>query len=84
MRSHLKLKQRVACPYEGCNFQSNVYSTFNAHKSKVHGGSTPVQFKTGITSNNDCPDHLTKVQEEVSSQNYIDCEFEEPGNSAGT
>jgi len=35
LRSHLKLKQRVMCPYEGCHFQSNVYSTFNAHKSKV-------------------------------------------------
>lgn len=28
LRSHLKLKQRVLCPYEGCNFQSSVYSTF--------------------------------------------------------
>lgn len=26
----------MKCPYEICIFESNVYSTFNAHKSKAH------------------------------------------------
>lgn len=29
LRRHLKLKQKVSCPYQGCNFKSNIYSTFN-------------------------------------------------------
>lgn len=39
LHSHLKRKQTVPCPYEGWHFQSNVYSMFNAHKSKVHSDS---------------------------------------------
>lgn len=74
---HLKLKQTVPCPYEGCHFQSNVYSTFNAHKSKVHSDSATAKFKTGVESNIECPDQLTEVGEQVSSQDDIECEFEE-------
>lgn len=33
LQRHLKLKM-VTCPYQVCLFQSNVYSTFHAHKSK--------------------------------------------------
>lgn len=42
LRRHLKLKQKVVCPYVGCNFASSVYSTFNSHRSKEH----PIQIKT--------------------------------------
>jgi len=34
--THLKVHHRVQCPYNGCNFHTNVYSTFNAHRSKEH------------------------------------------------
>lgn len=36
VRRHLKLRQNVPCPYEGCDFETPVYSTFKAHKSRVH------------------------------------------------
>lgn len=44
----LKLKQIVACSYQDCQFQSNVYSTFNAHKSKQHRNERT--FKPDIVS----------------------------------
>ncbi|XP_026053335.1 uncharacterized protein LOC113039609 isoform X1 [Carassius auratus] len=68
LRSHLKLKQSVSCPYEGCQFESNVYSTFNAHKSRVHSGSSTTQFKGPILSNIEQLDQLTEVAEEVPLQ----------------
>lgn len=77
LHSHLKLKQKVLCPYEGCNFQSKVYSTFNAHKSKVHSGNPTTQFKTGIISDIGHPDQGTGMEREVSSQDDLQCEFEE-------
>lgn len=36
LRKHLKLFQRVQCPYMDYDFETNVYSTFNAHKSRNH------------------------------------------------
>lgn len=77
LRSHLKRKQRVLCPYEGCDFHSNVNSTFNAHKSRVHRGSATTHFKTGIVSNIDHQDKLTEVEKDVSTQDDMECEFEE-------
>lgn len=32
--AHLKVNHTVQCPYNGCNFNTNVYSTFNAHKNR--------------------------------------------------
>ncbi|XP_031177005.1 uncharacterized protein LOC116065609 [Sander lucioperca] len=77
LRSHLKLKQKVLCPYDGCDFHSNVYSTFNAHKSRVHRGSATTHFKTGIVSNIEHQDQLTEVENDISSQDDTECEFEE-------
>ena len=77
LRSHLKLKQKVLCPYDGCDFHSNVYSTFNAHKSRVHKGSATTHFKTGIVSNIKHQDQLTEVENDISSQDDTECEFEE-------
>lgn len=29
---HLKVNHRVQCTFNGCNFHTNVYSTFNTHR----------------------------------------------------
>ena len=36
LRSHVKMKQNVPCPFRRCNFHSSVLSTFNSHISKKH------------------------------------------------
>ena len=38
----------VACPFRNCNYRTNVYSSFNAHKSRAHGGSS--DFEDGVVS----------------------------------
>lgn len=40
LRGHLKRKETVPCPFKNCNFKTNVYSTFNAHKCRDHQNST--------------------------------------------
>lgn len=36
-KRHLRDNQKVQCPFKGCTFESNVYSTFNSHRSKEQG-----------------------------------------------
>lgn len=38
LRSHLRSHEMVACPFKNCNYKTNSYSGFNAHKSRTHGG----------------------------------------------
>lgn len=38
LRSHLRSHEMVACPFKNCNYRTNSYSAFNAHKSRKHGG----------------------------------------------
>lgn len=38
LRSHLRSHEMVACPFKNCNYRTNSYSAFNAHKSREHGG----------------------------------------------
>nr|XP_055032090.1 uncharacterized protein LOC129420928 isoform X1 [Misgurnus anguillicaudatus] len=52
LRSHLRNNEKVQCPFKDCVFETNVYSTFNAHKSKAHHHNRPgpEHFKLGIIS----------------------------------
>lgn len=36
LRSHLRLKEMVPCPFRACNFQTNIYSSNNAHRCREH------------------------------------------------
>ncbi|MGL4898171.1 MAG: hypothetical protein ACRC31_07105, partial [Cetobacterium sp.] len=33
MRAH----EMVTCPYKNCRYSTNVYSSFNAHRTRAHG-----------------------------------------------
>lgn len=51
LRNHVKLMQKVQCPYLDCDFETNVYSTFNTHKKRNHDqkySTSSLQFKPGI------------------------------------
>lgn len=74
LRRHLKLKQIVTCPYQGCDFKSNVYSTFNAHKSKQH--ENKMAFKPDIFSENILPPNVD-VQPEDGPPEDISPEADE-------
>lgn len=36
LRTHLKQHEMVDCPFINCHYRSNVYTSFNAHKSRHH------------------------------------------------
>ncbi|XP_056225827.1 uncharacterized protein LOC130164860 [Seriola aureovittata] len=67
LRQHLKNKETVKCPYENCIFESNVYSIFNAHKSKEHRLPSQKRLKPDIalrsTPQDSDPDVSQDVQE---------------------
>ena len=48
--THLKVNNRVQCPYKGCYFHTSVYSTFNAHRSMKHRTDNWRMFKPEIVS----------------------------------
>lgn len=48
LRVHLKSHEVVECPYKNCQFKSNVYSSFNSHKSKNHQFHSTSDYKDGL------------------------------------
>lgn len=78
LRGHLRLKQKVSCPYQGCNFQSSNYSTFNAHKSKEHPVHSTMAFKSEILSGNipEEPPPSLNIQAEDNVSVADDSDFE--------
>ncbi len=40
----------MACPYKDCSFTTNVYSSFNSHKSRSHQASVSSDFQNDIVS----------------------------------
>lgn len=47
------MRQKVQCPYQDCNFETSVYTTFNANKSRDHDGRqmhSQLQFKPGTVT----------------------------------
>lgn len=48
LRGHLKNHEDVTCPFKNCSYHTNVYSSFNAHKSRIHPGS--LDFRDDVVS----------------------------------
>lgn len=48
INSHLKKNVNVSCMFSGCSFQTCIYGTFKAHKSRRHTPRTLADFKPGI------------------------------------
>ncbi|KAL6458608.1 hypothetical protein MHYP_G00320800, partial [Metynnis hypsauchen] len=36
LNTHLRNKETVTCPFNGCTFKSKVYSSFTSHRSRYH------------------------------------------------
>ncbi|KAG9278069.1 hypothetical protein AMEX_G5864 [Astyanax mexicanus] len=70
LRSHLRKHEMVPCPFKNCNYRTNVYSSFNAHKSRKHMGSSDyddsvVSAESGsapATSSADCDEGPTQCE----------------------
>lgn len=48
LRTNIWMCQKVQCPYIDCDFKTSVYTTFNAHKSKNHDDSMPVEIQARV------------------------------------
>lgn len=45
---HLKNHETISCMFKGCDYKSNVCSTFKSHKSRKHSLHSVVDFKDDI------------------------------------
>ncbi|XP_057181928.1 uncharacterized protein LOC130548896 [Triplophysa rosa] len=48
LKTHLRNRECVRCPFQNCSFQSRVYSSFHAHKSKKHQQCGVTNLRTDI------------------------------------
>ena len=48
LRSHLKKHEMVDCPFNNCQYRTNVYSSFNAHRSRSHPNGDISDFKNEV------------------------------------
>lgn len=48
LRAHLKQHEMVDCPFKNCHYRTNVYSSFNAHKSRNHPDCDASDFNNEI------------------------------------
>lgn len=55
LRSHLRSHEMVACPFKNCNYRTNSYSAFNAHKSRKHGGDSDFGECVVLADNDSAP-----------------------------
>lgn len=46
--NHLKNNETVTCMFTGCDFKTNVHSTFRSHKSRKHKINNLDDFKDGV------------------------------------
>ncbi|XP_031418504.1 uncharacterized protein LOC116219363 [Clupea harengus] len=72
LRSHLKNKETVKCPYQDCSFQSTVYSTFTGHLSRYHSSAGIKNLRLELVRN-----HLCENGEEAQDNTDL-LSFNEP------
>lgn len=75
--THLKVNHKVGCPFKDFEFQSSVYSTFNAPKSKTHKEHTWENFKPEIIvciTSDACNEAVDESQGEVEQAETSDTE----------
>lgn len=67
--AHLKVHHKIRCPFKDCNFESSVYSTFKAHKSKMHGQQNWTMFKSEIIGG-----YIQSQEEDVEQEQMSDAD----------
>ena len=78
LRTHLKNKETVECPYKNCNYRTNVYSSFNAHKSRSHTNCEVSDIKTEMVVIEDCQPDQSEVQSEAEAGPSQNVELDSP------
>lgn len=71
LRKHVKSHETVTCPYKDCSYSTNVYSSFNCHKSRAHQASLASDFQTDIVSED--PHNLQASMSEVTNDLHQEC-----------
>lgn len=80
LRTHIRMHQNVQCPYQDCNFETSVYTTFNAHKSRNHDGRkmhSQLQFKPEILTRTEPLGEVVQPENESDIEDATDFQEED-------
>lgn len=69
LKRHLRTRETVNCPFEGCSFKSSVFSTFTAHNSRYHSYARFVDLKPDLVVK--CHSQAFVTDEEEDSYNLL-------------
>lgn len=48
LNTHLRSNETVQCVFTGCNFQTNIYATYQSHRNRKHNPHSVKDFKPGV------------------------------------
>lgn len=51
VNSHLKRHETICCMFDSCSFRTNIYGTYQTHRTRKHKTYTLNDFKAGIVKN---------------------------------
>lgn len=70
---------RMDCPFKNCHYSINVYSSFNAHKSRNHAGIDVLEFKNEIVlTDTDSPPLQSGVESDEAGPSRNSPELDNP------
>lgn len=69
LKTHLKQHEMVDCPFKNCHYRTNVYSSFNAHKSRDHPNCDVSDFKNEIV-HTETDGQLVQIQAEFDEDDH--------------
>lgn len=75
LRGHLRNHEMVICPFRNCNYSTNAYTSFNAHKSRYHGESS--DFDLRVLAAENVSDQVLTTEGESVGEGNVDCESTE-------
>ncbi|XP_054592203.1 uncharacterized protein [Nothobranchius furzeri] len=66
--SHLKRNETVICMFLGCEFKTNIYSTFKTHRNRKHSHHRLADFKQGVVVKSKTENDLEQNDQELAEQ----------------
>lgn len=74
INDHLRQHETVSCVFDKCDFQTNIYSTFNSHKNRKHKPHTLKDFKAGVVTTTLQPQLVDSADDYPSEDIDVECD----------
>lgn len=72
LRGHLRNHEMVKCPFRNCNYSTNAYTSFNAHKSRYYRESS--DFDLRVLAAENVSDQVLTTEGGSVGEGNVECE----------